>query len=310
MVARTTLIAAAALPQLETVTRFLRAKKRRSLEDCLDWLRVKRQEFQGAVILNALNPGRLYRLDMRVEKDDAFVYCDSPLLDACLREINNLAPLDMDMMEMRYGEANCPDELYPASCGFPMGWDEWEEIIDNIESISPNTYLYLFVTMLRMGENEKMALAAQEIGWELSEEECATLPNPDWNELLILLEQRGLEVFKNAINVCLYDTGNPYFDYNPWDESDIYSLPAFTLGGVRELQQFWEEAQPISADLDKAVLQFGQDPTLARTIFDLCVESQGHPAPRPQTLAEIWAGEADDAEVVTDEFYGPMGLEA
>lgn len=267
----------------------------------------KKQRIQAAVVLNALDP-RMFQRAAAGIVEDQYVYGDDPLIDACLRAIDAVAPLDMDMMEMRC-DGGMPDELYPACCGYPMGWDEWEEMVDNIDTSSDEIGLYIFTTAMRLGDGDVLLKAAEHFGWELGVEDWPEIPEPNWERLFELLEERGLGVFKNAINACLYDTGNPYFDYNPWDEEVIPNLPAFTLEGVRDLEQAWAEAQPIREDLTRAVIRFARETTLASTLYELYVESAQATKPIPQTLGEMWAGEADD-EPEHDEFYGRIRLEA
>jgi hypothetical protein len=301
---------AGALPRLDTARKFLKLRKRPSLSDCLEVLEQKKRRIQAAVVLNALDPAKFRRAAAGEVEDKQCVYSDDPIIDACLRAIDALAPLDLEMMETRC-EDGMPDELYPACCGYPMGWDEWEEMSgDDLDTCRDELGLYIFTTAMRLGDSAVLLRASDHFGWELSGEDPANIQDPNFERLFEMLEERGLGVFKNAINVCLYDTGNHYFDYNPWDEEVIADLPAFTLEGVRALEWAWAEAQPMREDLTRAVIWFARDMSLAGTLYDLYVESAAETETRPQTLGELWAGEADDGEPVIDEFYGPIGLEA
>lgn len=300
----------AAIPRLEIARKALLAWRRPSFDECMEGLMQYRRRLQAAVVLNVLDPGRFRKAAAGEVEESQYVYGDDPIIDACLRAIDEVAPLDMDAMGMRC-EDSLPDELYPACCGYPMGWDEWEEMVENLDTTNADIALYVFTTAMRLGDGDVLFKAAEHFSWnDLVVEDWPEIPDPEWERLDDLLDQRGLGVFKNAINACLYSTNNPYFDYNPWDENNLYDLPPFSVEGVRALETAWEEAQQVREDLTKASIQFARDLSLARTLYELYVESAEEAHPQPQTLSEIWAGEADDGEPVIDEFYGPIGLEA
>ena len=296
------MVATAYIPRLSVVGHALRERRRPSLAAVLGMLEAQRRRGQAAVILNELDP-KAFRKAARGEKEDKYQFAEDPLIDACLRAIDKVAPLDLDQMGMRCEEETA-DELYPSACGYPMGWDEWEELVEDVNTAAPEISLYLFVTAMRLGDGAVLFKASEHFGWDL--ENLEEIPDPNWERLFGLLEEHGLGCFKNAIEACLYDTGNVYFDYNPWDEETIPTLPPFTLAGVRALEEEWAEAQPIRKDLDHAARIFAQDLSLARKLMDLYAASACEHAYRLSTLAEMWAGEGED-EPVIDEFYGQIG---
>lgn len=298
------MLALAAPVAFKQVLGFLRSQQAPSMDGVLGYLFAWRKRTQAAVILNELDADEFRRACApKAELIDGTLD-DDPLVEACLAAVNRIAPLDLDTIEM-YAAEESLEYLYPACCGFPGNWDEWDDMTRNLGNYSADMALYVFVTCIRMGDGAALFGASEHYGWDLYGEDMDSLPDPDWDRLYELLDAHQMSCFKHAIDACLYSTGNPYFDYNPYDESETYDLPTFDLEGVRFLAEQWTAAQPILTDLRAAMEQFKKEPALAQVLLSLYAESAGEPERKPQTLAEIWAGDIDERRPV-DPFYGPL----
>jgi hypothetical protein len=299
--------ALAAGPTFKEVTLFLTARRQPKLEDMVESLDLLRKRTRFAVILQALNPEKFREVCAGRYELVVGDVSEDPLIEAAVGEISDIAPLDLEETFMCLEDGyEYIDYLYPEHLGYPIGWDEWEELHDNPNDWTETMALYVFVTALRLGETEVLGSSSEHYGWDLEVEDLeAGIPEANWDRLFILLDQRQMSCFKNALDVCIYDTGNPYFDYNPYDEERCPDLPGITVEGVRALEKAWQEAQPIRLDHETAAEQFAHDPTLAKVLLMLWAESADKPEPRrPQTLAEIWADE--QPERIIDPFYGPL----
>ena len=228
------------------------------------------------------------------------------LIEATLNAIYEVAPLDqLFIVSVIYDSVL--DYLYPESCGWPIEWDEWDEMVEEPASYQESVGLYVFVTALRLDESDVLMGASEHWGWNLMAVDLDDNSVLDWERFAQLLDKNGLGCFKNAFDACAYQTGNPYFDYNPNDEETQPDLPPFMLEGVRTLQKYWQEAQPILADYQQAEEMFEQDRSLAGKILKLvmeCREKRERVRVRTNlTLAEVWG---EEPERVIDPFYGPL----
>ena len=210
-------------------------------------------------------------------------------------------------------------DLFPSACGYPMGWDEWSEMVNDLDTCNETLNLFIFANIWRLEGEEAWDIASHHYGWDLDIEKIVEMGDVDWKHFSKLLKKEGLGCFENALDACWYDTGNIYFDFNPYDDDIVVDLPPFTLEGVRALAQCWIEAQPIQFDLHIATDLFARDASMAGQIMKLARRArkkertaQGRARVRiggPQTLAELWAGEGGENQQVIDPFYGPIGLQ-
>lgn len=276
----------------------LQTRRTVSLDQAVSYLLSARTRWKAAAILRHLAPARYASVKGQPSILVGYL-SDDPFFEAALLAIHDQAPLDLDFISTLIDENGPIEYLYPECAGYPFGWDDWEDLSINISGVDPNMALYMFVTAMRLSHDSVLTEGEECFGWDLDLNSDASLPDIDWDRLYDLLDQHDLSVFKNAIRVCISDTGNPYFDYNPYDSDQaIPDLPEFSIPGVDQLCRAWYEAQPILTDLRIAVDRFHEDPGLARVLFMLCEESQveSQPGAKPRTLVELWTsqGELDD----------------
>jgi hypothetical protein len=280
---------------------------------------------RSASILAELNPARY--LGLR-EKVHFLTDYDEELVSAALEEICTIAPLDTEFIETGLlGAGEDFQYLYPAPMGFPMGWDEWEEIATDPAGCNESMELFIFVSSLRLHYDSTLEQASEHFDWDLPKVDLERYSDLDWERMYKLLDQAGLSCFKRAIDVCLYSTDNPYFDFNPYDEdaNAFPDLPPYSLDGVHQLEAFYQAAKPIQADFEEAENLFencyGLPWKLLKIWLSCCKKVKperrrvrvGGPE---RTLAEIW-GEVQtintdiqnlegELQRIIDPFYGPL----
>jgi hypothetical protein len=252
---------------------------------------------ESARILEALNQERFKEIKPKIK----FLNNDecNDVLAAALGEITLVAPLDMEFIELNLSDFDgLITSLPPEPYGFPISLDEWESITQDLEGCAESLGLYVFFTALRLGEYSVLEAAASRFGWDFPDNlNFDRYGDVDWKLLFEKLDQAGLGFYKNAIDVCHYSTGNPYFDYNPYDEELIHDLPEYSLEGVRELQQEWIESKPILADFRRAEERFEHNPSreswrLLKLYLSCCEKrSRARVRTNGKTLVEIFGEE-------------------
>lgn len=275
------------MPALKKSVEMLRARRVMGWGEALSELKILRVIAQSGEIIRELAPQRLEGMRLRGTENAVYL---------AMEVINNAAPIAWDGIEADLDGNDLPPFLYPESVGYAMGWDEWMQINEDITEQPGDLALYIFLTCVRLGDRMAFEQAAEHYGWDIN------LPllneNMDWGRLEALLADAGMVEFKNAIDACWYQTGNIYFDYNPYDENYIDSedLPDFSAEGARRLASEWQLAQPIRSDLEMAIESFQRDPGLARKLMRLFGEAQGYDG---TTLMEIFdekAGQDEETE--------------
>ncbi|MAT45347.1 MAG: hypothetical protein CL609_23710 [Anaerolineaceae bacterium] len=220
-------------------------------------------------ILQELNPER-YRMVCRQE----LVYeggVEFPVIAEALAEIDLRAPLDLDMIEGGIG--GLADLAYisliPVQLGYPMGWDEWEEISQDPTGCDDVMAINIFFNCLRLGQPETFNMASDHFGWGVYWNAACNLP-VDWERFCELLHQKKMGFYINAINTVWYDTNNPYFDMNPFDEMSFDNFYYdFDLEGFRSLEEAWQDAQPIRDDLARAIKDFTINKKAPRRLLNI-----------------------------------------
>lgn len=126
-------------------------------------------------------------------------------------------------------------------------------------------------------------------------------------ELISMLEERGLEEFAWVFQVVFQSVDNPFFDRS---EEDVYtSAVEFTLENVQEVEEFWSEAQLVIDQVKMANELALNAPEVLERVLDAWDECTVFEEPQKRTLVEMFAGE-DEPERVIDPFYGPLdGIE-
>lgn len=243
-----------------------------------DWKTMSR----AAAILKDLNQERL---EIIMQAGVGFGSEQSLLVDSAIDEINAIAPLDDNMFEVLTGDGPESICLYPETCGYPMSWDDWEEIANDVKSCEESFSLFIFFTALCLGYQETFEAASQHWGWNVSFPQVSNIDGELVEKLLI---KRGLPEFVNAINVIWYCTGNAYFDFNVYEESMFEDLPDFSVEGVRFLAGQYQKAEKISADLQAAITRFTQDKKIPKKLVRIWKDSIAKDEERPKTLAELF----------------------
>jgi hypothetical protein len=272
----------------------------------LEQLEYFNRQMAPAAILEELDPDKYQRILTQTGSHE--IDGEDAILVAAIDAIDNVAPLNLEYIEMNLFEAG-EDELeflYPDPHGYQISFDQWYESCEDLDnSWLPDAGLFIFITAIRFEDRQILQKAKEWLGWTIrSFPDLGNYGDPDWNRFYQLLDQNNLSCFKNAFDACLYSTGNPYFDFNLADDGyGIPNLPPFTLNGMRELRKFWEDAQPIIQDFNCARLQFLQDTSLAGKILKLYLKCCPQRVRTGlQALADLWA-EDDDAETgETDPF--------
>jgi len=292
--------------KLEKAVKWLREQKKPSMHEVIGDLLELKAQTSVVAILNELNPQRLGTVKIG----------ESTLLDNCLAEINERAPVDeMQMYSYWEGGDGTIPFLIPESVGYPMGWDEWAEMLGDLspEENQESLQLFVFANVWRLEPGETMEEVAQILGWDnLDMSKGAEVETLDWKRFEAGLRRKWLGVFMNGLNACWYQTGNIYFDYNPYDDDQGIDLPNFNLEGVHWLEGEWQAAQPILEDLRVASELFAKDKRLAGTIMRIagkCAVQRtrvriGGPD-HPLTLVEVFEEEGRRQHII-DPFYGPL----
>jgi hypothetical protein len=279
----------ARVPTVKTAILNLQLHRPFGIFEALQSLREKKWGAEMAGILFDLAPDKLREAGNCSLAD---------LAEVVVTEINNVAPiLEESILADDVGEGFV--FLYPECAGYPMSWEDYGDLMDNARSgdCDENMRLYLFFSMLRLGDSDEFNAVSDAFGWEVAYQDVENL---DLERLKGLLQKADLECFADTLNVCWYMTGNLYFDYNPYDEGeDPGWLPAFNREGIAELRRQWQEALPIIDHLNQAVERFANEPSLAIKLMD-CLAAcskvvEKPPAHRPMTLAELW-GEDDEEQ--------------
>ena len=270
----------------------LRSLKRQSFQDVVISLQQAKLTARLARIVAELRPDLYQEITKNgvtlnsLDSDD--------LMQQTLNAINEVAPLD-DMFENELMDGSIP-LLYPQCCGYPMSWDEWEEMAEDPGFVSPSMSFYVFVTAWRIGDERAFINGSEVFGWNLRFENS----NVDWEKFCKLLDKNGLGIFKNAFDVAMYSTGNPFFDFNPFDENYGYEdLHELSIEGVRSLAEDWKKAKPIIEENNKACTMFAEQPELAGRLVKLMrrCRIKENPAPRPpKTLIEIFAEDGQERD--------------
>lgn len=225
---------------------------------------------------------------------------DDVLYDFCmgtLRNITEVAPLDDEAIEIDLEDGQTPYYLPPTLEGYPMDWDGWDEVTRELSGQGDGMQIFVFFTALGFHDSETLFAANEEWGWELKRfPNFEKVTGLDPEKFYAELTRQNLAHFINAFEVCTYQTGNVYFDYNSYDECEI-NLPEFDLDGVRRLRSAWLEARPIIADKERAQEEFYRVPGLPAKLMDIYFSALVFdPRVRPQTLAEMWAQDAREEQ--------------
>ncbi|NMC84310.1 MAG: hypothetical protein GYA58_03390 [Anaerolineaceae bacterium] len=287
-------------PSLADVRTRLRERKQPSLLTATNLLsdmhfvitcgRILAEMDQAAFSKAAANFGRL------LDRNDTDL-----IRGALLESIYEIAPIDIDYMESLALD-NDVYYLIPEPLGYPMGWDEWEELVEDLQDTSDGLAMYVFFTLLRFGEFERLEQAIERWGWNFTVPIIGDSEGFDWERFDRTLQMRGLGCFSLACDVCCYQSGNLYFDFNLYDENaGDWGLPPFNVDGIRALAKEYQQAIEIQSALREADRRFLQEPGLAGQIFEVYLQclikkARVKVTSSARTLMDIWAGETTAKE--------------
>ena len=249
----------------------LRAMRAPSLGDVLSELHEARRVTACVLILKEIKP-ELLEDALLINEGTLFKNEGYALLEMTLEQINEIAPIDMEQIQMDLDAGEEDLFLVPESAGVGFAVDM--SMDDDYFRDNP---MMLFWRAVIYKEGQALFSAAVEYGWwdyglEMPEE--WPVDALDFDRFVKNLRARGLGVFVTVYEIFEHETGNPYFDWNPYDESELMApYFSFNVEGVRELEKFWIAAQPISEDFKKAKQQFEDDPGLAGKLLAIYLES-------------------------------------
>jgi hypothetical protein len=267
-----------------------------------------------AALLNEYSSGKLmdiHGVDLFAERGTDF----TPLEEAAYDVLARLFPCNVDaifenMMEDETVPCILIDPVFKVSSeGFGDLVMEPDQFGD-----SPLTSLMIFVRYLDMGvDGHYFDMAAAHFGWSVDAPECCqtetAIDSINMKHFYDLLDEHSLGEFKLPFHCLAQETDNMFLDWT-LDEVNQEFIP-YSMPSIRNLVEEWASAQPRVEQLKAAAERFKQDRWIAPRIVELwdrCVRYKDGRLPR--TLVEMWGVDAEgDVEVVSDEFYGPLGLE-
>jgi hypothetical protein len=221
-----------------------------------------------------------------------------------LQCIDGIAPLDTDYLDVLIGEdQELPYNLPPGPEGYAMSLDEWDSITQDLSDYTDRN-MQIFFWALAMNDGETLVRASEEWDWDLKRyPNFSKVTGLNHERFQALLTENNLLHFFNAFKACTYQTGNIYFDYNPYDEEAGYgTLPDITPEGVRYLSRQYQASKPIKADVMMAEEEFSNDADLVAKLMDIYIAAlEFDSSVRPQTLAEMWAQDAAETDVTENE---------
>ncbi len=290
---------------LETALKRLEKLRPRGLYDVMDELMSWHAPASAAQILSKLAPDNFrQRCSLGAVGDEGEFVRD------VLSVIDKVTPLDIDYMDMFVEEAN-DLVLFPLPNGYPMSWDEWDEITGDVEGTTGESMaLFLFFKSLDFRDAATFTTANVHFSWGVDTPALDDIEHLDWQKYCQQLEERGLGCFIKAHEIVDYSTGNVYFDFNPYDDQQDVTLPPFSVDGVRWLQKEWANAQPWSLAHKESLAKLRENPGLWAILLEIytnCLVYVDHNKPR--TLLELLGFDQEDGNVIVDDFYGPIGLE-
>jgi hypothetical protein len=235
------------------------------------------------------------------------------LMRKTMEAISAIAPLDEETVDIDIQDGQF--RLVPAAMGFPMNWDEWQEIVnDPANFIEKEGSMWAFCCALGTGDQEAFENFSSYFDWDLRWPKRAG-GTYDKEKLFRGFQRRGLKCFEVAWNIAIYSTGNLYFDYNIYD--DNIALPPFDIHGVRKLEAQYKEAQPIQAQyrqaLDLFLYRDGVPAALLRIFaHSLAKEEEDRLIRRARSLGEVFRAEqeamAEDEEDAENDETDPFGV--
>lgn len=281
---------------VQSAVKLLQAKRQPDMDEVIRRLNSARFTTSCAAILAEISPEKYYaacRGGMLLITDGNLM---TPLAQAAIEAIMEVAPLDEEALEVIVSEGEYPMNLPPASAGFPMSFDEWDEFRCDIDNCSEDMSLYVFYTALRFGDHDVLDEAACHFNWEINSR--FSEGDLDWDKMYAMLERETWsKCFVNAIDIICYQTGNIYFDYNPYDADIIYDLPPFTIDGFHTLETEWQEAKPILLDYELAKDLFLRDPEVPGELLEMWKACITPSRTRTNlTLAEVWREDEEEEE--------------
>ena len=211
-----------------------------------------------------------------------------------------LFPLDdcCELQESEWGESRCLVHEAITPLG-DMGWDDWEEMMEEMSEQPMSTSLIVFLRFLHINEcEERWKAANKHFGWKIPYPKMlkkeANFKQYEFNNEKYETDLRdaGLGVFIRAYEFVNFYTGNDFLDYNTYDVAEGVLEPTyFSEETLRELTKAYEESQAWIDDYETAWRMVNANPAVLKKYNKIFWGAFERKTPQPQTLAEIFAGE-------------------
>ena len=83
-----------------------------------------------------------------------------------------------------------------------------------------------------------------------------------------------MKKYFTAWKVCAEDTGLPFFDDNPYDESSFPQVIEAKAENIRELTNIWrQKGQPMYLEYTQALEEVQDSPRVLTKLFDLMMQA-------------------------------------
>ena len=189
-----------------------------------------------------------------------------------------LFPIEEDAIYQNMDEADS-QVLVIEPQNYSMSWDEFSELIDDPGNLAIHKDTWAFPMLIwtlgySVGD-KTWDILSDNLGWNVKypkrmveSDTYILMPR-----LAARLKKAGLSIFVNAIQVAWHDTGNYFFDFDPYDESNYEPLPPFTADSICDLKREYDKAKPIIEEYERAERMLRADPSIYQTLVDLMDQS-------------------------------------
>jgi hypothetical protein len=158
-----------------------------------------------------------------------------------------------------------------------LSWDGIEEIFQDVPSTQGWLSLPLFFgAICNDFEEDQWKLLAKQFHWPYRTR--PPLPEGSWyidDDIFEgLLRKNHMKKYFTAWKVCAEDTGLPFFDDNPYDESSYPQVIEAKAENIRELTNIWrQKGQPMYLEYTQALEEVQDSPRVLKKLFDLMMQA-------------------------------------
>lgn len=257
-------------------------------------LQYARHSCKAVLILNEIDPGSapyIYNKAALIESRDGV----PDLFSQALEKINELCPINTDVIEeqlLNYEGELC---LMPDQLGFPYSLNDVCEMLEYPDDLNDEMAFEWFVVALGgMLEFEHLEMLVERYPeWDLRLEDLPGNGVLDWAKFEKALKRAGLAEFALAFRTIWRDTGNIYLDFDPYSEDTWnWELPDFAPEGVRRLCEEYQKAMPLISANQEALDRIQQEPEIYRKLVKIMKRCLKDTKQQAKTLLDVFAGEA------------------